>query len=192
MNAKTIMASLLGTTLLASAAFAQNPAPSTSPSSSSMSQSSMSQPMSHKGQWRSSKVIGVNVYNANNENLGEINELLVDQSGKVQAVVIGVGGFLGMGERYVAIPFEKLQWSNEPVRSASASRSTGSGSGMAPSGSSSTTTGSATTGSATTGSASSSTPSATNASGDQWYPDHAILNVSKDELKSMPEFKYST
>ena len=185
MNAKTIMAGLLGTTLLASTAFAQSPAPSTSPSSSSMSQSSMSQPMSNKGQWRSSKVIGVNVYNANNENLGEINELLVDQSGKVQAVVIGVGGFLGMGERYVAIPFEKLQWSNEPVRSASASRS--SGSGMAPSGSSSTT-----TGSATTGSASSSTPSATNASGDQWYPDHAILNVSKDELKSMPEFKYST
>ena len=188
MNAKTIMASLLGTTLLASAAFAQNPAPSTSPSSSSMSQSSMSQPMSHKGQWRSSKVIGVNVYNANNENLGEINELLLDKSGKVQAVVIGVGGFLGMGERYVAIPFERLQWSNEPVRSASAARS--SGSGMAPSGSgSTTTTGSATTGSATTGS---SAPSTTNASGDQWYPDHAILNVSKDELKSMPEFKYST
>ncbi len=182
MNAKTIMAGLLGTTLLASTAFAQSPAPSTSPSSSSMSQSSMSQPMSHKGQWRSSKVIGVNVYNANNENLGEINELLVDQSGKVQAVVIGVGGFLGMGERYVAIPFEKLQWSNEPVRSASASKST-TGSGMAPSGSSSTTTGSATTGSAS---------SSTNASGDQWYPDHAILNVSKDELKSMPEFKYST
>ncbi len=183
MNAKMIIAGLLGTTMLSTMALAQNPAPSASPSSS-MSKSSMSQPISHKGQWRSSKVIGVNVYNANNENLGEINELLVDQSGKVQAVVIGVGGFLGMGERYVAIPFEKLQWSNEPVRSASASRS--SGSGMAPSGSSSTTTGSATTGSA------SSTPSATNASGDQWYPDHAILNVSKDELKSMPEFKYST
>ncbi|MGO3931297.1 PRC-barrel domain-containing protein [Rhodopseudomonas pseudopalustris] len=184
MNAKMIIAGLLGTTMLSTMAVAQTPAPSASPSSS-MSKSSMSQPISHKGQWRSSKVIGVNVYNANNENLGEINELLVDQSGKVQAVVIGVGGFLGMGERYVAIPFEKLQWSNEPVRSASASRS--SGSGMAPSGSSSTT-----TGSATTGSASSSTSSATNASGDQWYPDHAILNVSKDELKSMPEFKYST
>lgn len=183
MNAKMIIAGLLGTTMLASTAFAQNPAPSTSPSSSSMSQSSMSQPISHKGQWRSSKVIGVNVYNANNENLGEINELLVDQSGKVQAVVIGVGGFLGMGERYVAIPFEKLQWSNEPVRSASASKST-SGSGMAPSG----TTGSSTT----TGSAGSATPSTTNASGSQWYPDHAILNLSKDELKAMPEFKYST
>ncbi|TAH66199.1 MAG: PRC-barrel domain containing protein [Rhodopseudomonas palustris] len=186
MNAKMIIAGLLGTTMLSTMAVAQTPAPSASPSSS-MSKSSMSQPISHKGQWRSSKVIGVNVYNANNENLGEINELLVDQSGKVQAVVIGVGGFLGMGERYVAIPFEKLQWSNEPVRSASASRS--SGSGMAPSGNSSTTTGSATIGSATTGS---SAPSTTNASGDQWYPDHAILNVSKDELKSMPEFKYST
>lgn len=179
MNAKTIIAGLLGTTLLGTMALAQTPAPSTSPSSSSLSQSQLS----HKGQWRSSKVIGVNVYNASNENLGEISELLVDKSGRVQAVVIGVGGFLGMGERYVAIPFERLQWSNEPVRSASAARS-GSGA-MAPSGSGSTTT----TGSAATGS---SAPSTTNASSDQWYPDHAILNVSKDELKALPEFKYSS
>jgi sporulation protein YlmC with PRC-barrel domain len=174
MFAKTITAGLLGVALLTSAAYAQNPSPSASSSSSAS--------ISHQGQWRSSKLIGVNVYNANNESLGEINELLTDSSGKIQAAVIGVGGFLGMGERSVAIPFEKLKFSNEPrssttaSNSTSANRPTGAGSsGMAPS----TTTGS-------------STSSTTNSSGNQWYPDHAILNVTKDELKSMPEFKYST
>jgi hypothetical protein len=176
MFAKTITAGLLGAALLTSAAYAQNPSPSAaSPSASSTSSASMS----HHGQWRSSKLIGVNVYNANNESLGEINELLTDSSGKTQAAVVGVGGFLGMGERNVAIPFEKLKFSTEPRSSTTASNSTSAnrpaGSGtMAPS----TTTGSAT--------------SATNSSGNQWYPDHAILNVTKDELKAMPEFKYST
>jgi hypothetical protein len=177
MFAKTITAGLLGAALLASGAYAQNPSPSAaSPSASSSSASSMS----HKGQWRSSKLVGVNVYNATNESLGEINELLIDSSGKIQAAVIGVGGFLGMGERNVAIPFEQLKFSNEPrsattaSNSASANRPAGS-SGMAPS----TTTGAATS-------------SMTNTSGDQWYPDHAVLNVTKEQLKSMPEFKYST
>ena len=118
MFAKTITAGLLGAALLTSAAYAQNPSPSaTSPSASSSSASSMS----HQGQWRSSKLIGVNVYNANNESLGEITELLTDSSGKIQAAVIGVGGFLGMGERSVAIPFEQLKFSNEPRSSTTAS-----------------------------------------------------------------------
>jgi sporulation protein YlmC with PRC-barrel domain len=42
-----------------------------------------------------SKLIGLNVYNDQNEKLGDISELLVDKSGKVDGVVIGVGGFLG-------------------------------------------------------------------------------------------------
>jgi len=171
MFTKTITAGLLGAALLTSAAYAQNPSASaTSPSAAS------SASMSHQGQWRSSKLIGVNVYNANNESLGEISELLTDQSGKITAAVIGVGGFLGMGERNVAIPFEKLKFSNEPRSSTTAAntnRPAGSGT-MAPS---------TTTGAATSSSSSSS--------GSHWYPDHAVLNVTKDDLKAMPEFKYS-
>jgi ribosomal 30S subunit maturation factor RimM len=45
--------------------------------------------------WRSSKLIGLNVYNDQNEKLGDISEILLDKSGKVEGVVIGVGGFLG-------------------------------------------------------------------------------------------------
>jgi sporulation protein YlmC with PRC-barrel domain len=65
------------------------------------------------------KVIGINVYNDNNEKIGDIQELIVDKSGKVDNVVLGIGGFLGMGEHYVAVPMEKLRWVNEPVRTSS-------------------------------------------------------------------------
>jgi sporulation protein YlmC with PRC-barrel domain len=50
-----------------------------------------------KGNWRASKLMGLDVYNAANEKLGDINELILDKNGKVNAVVIGVGGFLGRG-----------------------------------------------------------------------------------------------
>jgi sporulation protein YlmC with PRC-barrel domain len=51
-------------------------------------------------------VTGINVYNDNNEKIGDIQELIIDKSGKVDNVVLGVGGFLGMGEHYVAVPME--------------------------------------------------------------------------------------
>jgi len=61
--------------------------------------------------WRASKLIGSAVYNQQNERIGDINELLLDNSGKVAQVVIGVGGFLGMGEHEVAVPFTALRMS---------------------------------------------------------------------------------
>ena len=92
---------------------------------------------SHKGEWRTSKLIGLNVYNDNNEKLGDINELLIDKSGKVQAVVIGVGGFLGMGEHSVAVAFDQVKFVNEPVAYAAGS-SNSNADGTRPAGSAST------------------------------------------------------
>ena len=69
--------------------------------------------------WRASKLDGVNVYNNANEKVGDISDVLFDQSGRIEAVVIGVGGFLGLGERNVAVPFDQIRWSNEPIRSVS-------------------------------------------------------------------------
>src|SRR6201990_2529106 len=74
-----------------------------------------SMPSSFQGNWRASKLVGLNVYNDKNESVGSINDLLTDKNGKVVAVVIGVGGFLGVGEHLVAIPFEKVKFSTEPV-----------------------------------------------------------------------------
>jgi hypothetical protein len=70
-------------------------------------------PVPASGQWRASKLMGVNVYNAQNEKLGEINELIVDASGRLAGAVIGVGGFLGMGEHDVLVPLERLKFANE-------------------------------------------------------------------------------
>jgi hypothetical protein len=59
------------------------------------------------------RIIGQPVYDspaADANNLGEINDLVLDQSGNVAAVVIGVGGFLGIGEKQVAVDYSALQW----------------------------------------------------------------------------------
>ena len=49
-----------------------------------------------------------------NEKIGDISQLLVDSSSKIQAVIVGVGEFLGIGDCDVAIPFEQIRLVNEP------------------------------------------------------------------------------
>src|ERR1700724_2944072 len=110
MRSKYLAAAMLGPALLTGAACAEN---------ATTDRSKINTAVYRDGQWRSSKLIGVNVYNDNNEKIGDIQELIVDKSGKVDNVILGVGGFLGMGEHYVAVPMEKLKWVNEPVRTSS-------------------------------------------------------------------------
>ncbi len=50
-----------------------------------------------------------NVYDTQDNKIGEINDLLVDNGGKVNAVIVGVGGFLGVGEKNVAVAFPSLK-----------------------------------------------------------------------------------
>jgi len=60
-----------------------------------------------------SKIIGSPVYDgtaADANNLGNIKDLVVDENGNVAAVVLGVGGFLGLGEKQVAVDYSALQW----------------------------------------------------------------------------------
>ena len=171
MSFKYISAAVAASALLASVAFAQTPTATTDRGNMAAAETSSS----FQGNWRASKVVGLSVYNDNNQSIGSINDLLTDKSGNIKAAVIGVGGFLGVGEHLVVIPFDKVKFVNEPVAYTSAS-------GQSPA-SSTTTTGSA----STTGAASTATSSKPN----PWYPDHAVYNATKDELKAMPEFKYS-
>ena len=60
-------------------------------------------------EWRSSKLIGLTVYNKANEKIGDVNDLILGPDGKIASAVIGVGGFLGMGEKLVAVSFSDLQ-----------------------------------------------------------------------------------
>jgi sporulation protein YlmC with PRC-barrel domain len=163
MFAKYLTAALAGTALLATVASAQTPTATTDKANtaSTISESSL------QGDWRASKVVGLNVYNDKNESIGSINELLMDKNGNIKAVVLGVGGFLGMGEHLVAIPFDKIKFVDQPVPS--------------------TTTSSTSKSPSTTGSTSTSTSTK-----NPGYPDHAVFNATKDELKAMPEFKYPT
>jgi hypothetical protein len=61
------------------------------------------------GEIRASKLIGSTVRNAANESIGDINEVVLSKDGQVAAVIVGVGGFLGIGEREVAISFDSLR-----------------------------------------------------------------------------------
>jgi hypothetical protein len=58
---------------------------------------------------RTSELIGTTVKNAAGETVGDINEIVLGSDGKVAAVIVGVGGFLGIGEREVAVTFESLK-----------------------------------------------------------------------------------
>jgi sporulation protein YlmC with PRC-barrel domain len=162
-------------------------------------------------QWRASDLEGMDVYSSNNsDKIGDIGELIFDSSGKVQAVVIGVGGYLGIGKREIAVPFDQIRFVNEPRVNASgtttgearlAGTSPGSGAVASP----------AATGTAAVP-AGSNSPATSNATGNNApppgqpevlgtgqsapvgghpTPDHAILmmSITRDELQTAPEFR---
>lgn len=55
-----------------------------------------------------SDLVGQSVYGTEDEKVGDINDLLLNQGGSVEAVIIGVGGFIGLGEKDVAVTLESL------------------------------------------------------------------------------------
>jgi sporulation protein YlmC with PRC-barrel domain len=178
MLTKYAVAGVAASALLASVAFAQSPS-ATTDRATTAAPAAASDTSSFKGNWRTSKLVGLNVYNDSNESLGSINDLLADKNGDIKAVVIGVGGFLGVGEHLVAVPMDKVKFVDEPIAYTSTSSSAPATGGARPS-TSTTTTGAATTAPA---------PAVKK---NPWYPDHAMLSATKEQLKAMPEFKYST
>ena len=174
---KSIAAGLAGTALLATVAFAQNPTATTDKAAPAATTTTTTTTTA-SGEWRASKMSGLKIYNDANENIGSINDLLMDKSGNIKIAVIGVGGFLGMGEHLVAVPYEKLKFVNEAVASTTTTTRPAT----------TTTTGAATGTEKTTTTAPATT---TKSSSSKWYPDHAVFNATKDQLKNMPEFKYS-
>ena len=54
--------------------------------------------------------IGTTVYGANDENVGEIGDVVLTEDGKVDAVIVDVGGFLGIGEKEVAVGMDNLKF----------------------------------------------------------------------------------
>jgi sporulation protein YlmC with PRC-barrel domain len=151
---KALIISVFAASLVAAPSFAQTTAPATTAPAVTSAKAG--------DQWRASKLSGLNVYNDKNEKLGDISEVIIDKTGKVAGVVIGVGGFLGMGQHDIMVSMDKLKFVEEPMRNAN----TGS-------------------------SAPSTAPAANTRTTNDWAPDHAILaGATKDSLKAMTQFKY--
>ena len=62
------------------------------------------------GQWSARQFLGQAVTNQAGETIGDINDVLFDKAGRVSTAVIGVGGFLGIAEKSVAVPFSALSF----------------------------------------------------------------------------------
>lgn len=139
---RLMLAALLACILVSPLAIAQNTAPSTSAAEA---------PHSATGQWRASKLVGVDIYNEQNEKIGEVDDVIIDPSGKVDGVIVSAGGFLGKGEHRVLMKLDQIKFSNK---------------------------------------AGTTSTSSTSSDSKQWYPDRGTVNVTKDQLKAMPQFKY--
>ncbi len=113
--------------LAAPATFAQttnNPAPG-APAATAPTKSGDMQFYSRQAtDMRASFLIGANVTNMANETVGEINDLVLDKDGKIAAVIVGVGGFLGIGEREVALDHKSLSIKYDPNAKTSAGATT--------------------------------------------------------------------
>jgi sporulation protein YlmC with PRC-barrel domain len=131
------------------------------------------------GMVRAPKLVGVAVYDSNNKSVGKIDDLLIDHSGQVKAVVIGVGGFLGIGKKDVAVPYGSIHWQTEQrsvaTNEAPAANPAGNSGAM--------------TGTAEKPATKQIDPAAAEAY--QGYPDRAVIDISQAQLKSAPEFKYA-
>lgn len=168
----------VGAVLLAATAIAQTSAPSPSPPASSPPAASESakppeQNLAAPGKWRASKLMGVDIYGADDKKVGDVTEVVFDKSGKIETVTVGVGGFLGLGSKDVAIPFEQITWSDEPmVQPAPTPAPSGGSGGMS--------------------GASPTPPSAAAApKGPTMYPDHGKITMTKEQLTSAPAVTYA-
>lgn len=170
--------------------------------------------------FRGTDFMGQTVYNNQDEAIGDIGDALLDQSGQISAVIIDVGGFLGIGAREVAVPFNALRL--EPIKDQTASTTTGdsgrsaaeteaaakSQGGPPPGGASGGQTGSMSNpaGSTNTGSGSAAQNAAqgqstgsqsgsreqSQAEAGSTLNKRIVLNATREELQNAPEFKDPT
>ena len=197
-----IAACFVGTVLATAPALAQtSPAPTSPPASnapSGMSGQFITQ--QSPSQWRASKLV-VDVHGTDNAKIGDIREVLVNRDGATEAVVIGVGGFLGIGEKDVAVPFTALEWVSEPRPTATSTvtpptapvppetvvpRPTGPGTASV---ASDTTAPTPAAPGAATGSVAQGDNAAVAVS--RGYPDRAVLRMTKADLQNAPTFRYA-
>ena len=174
---KTFAAALMASTLLAAPALAQsNPPPAAKPATPS---TTMQATGCGSGSAGSHRAVGRPVAGREVDRRQCLQQQqregrrhqggVTGKDGQVDLIVIGVGGFLGMGEHNVAFKWNQVKFVDQPVQS------------------STTTT---TPRPNTTGTGATTTTTTRTTVRD--YPDHAVVNMTKDQLKALPPFKYAS
>ena len=116
---RNLLATTAIATIVATGAYAQTTTPTTTqdPAATTTTQAPAApqqvEMVKKADGFLANNLIGQSVYNGigdDAENIGDINDLVISPEGDVQAVVIGVGGFLGIGEKDVAIEYDLLSW----------------------------------------------------------------------------------
>lgn len=69
--------------------------------------------MQSADEYRTSKIVGSSVYNGANEKIGTVEDIVLKPDGSMDEVVLSVGGFLGIGEKFVSMPFSDLKLSRD-------------------------------------------------------------------------------
>ena len=118
---RNLLATTALATLIATAAYAQQDpaAPATAPAETTQPAATTdqaAQPVVKADGYLATNMIGENVYNGTGDDavsIGDVNDMVIAKDGKVEAVVVGVGGFLGMGEHNVAVEFPQLSWAEK-------------------------------------------------------------------------------
>jgi sporulation protein YlmC with PRC-barrel domain len=112
---KTLMMSAAVSTLMVSGALAQANSPATSPAApaakAEVAPVDSAKFIQAQGtdQWVFSKFKGTDVIGPDNAQVGDVNDVLFDKNGKIIGLIVGVGGFLGIGEKSVAIDMSAFQ-----------------------------------------------------------------------------------
>jgi sporulation protein YlmC with PRC-barrel domain len=108
---KTLLALATASTLTLSMAMAQSPMPpAPADTAASMTADSASVIAAQKpDEWLATKFRGTSVLGSDGAKIGSVDDILFERNGSIKALVIGVGGFLGIGAKDVAIPFKQFQ-----------------------------------------------------------------------------------
>jgi len=159
---------------LASPAFGQSDQPNNATANTSFVAKA------EQGEWRASKLAGVTIYGADKKSVGKVADIIVDKTGAAKLAVISVGGVLGIGAKNVAVPFNTVEWNDQPITpvpAATAPAAPDAAGGAKPATPMTT---------ATAPEAAPTTPSILD------YPDHGMVNLTMDQLKAAPDFHYAS
>ncbi|PWC86685.1 hypothetical protein TSH100_13100 [Azospirillum sp. TSH100] len=126
---RTLIVTAASLALMTGAAVAQTSSPTVgNPSSSTSSMSNTASPDSATssgmtksgptgGQLASAdELIGKNVYGRDNNKIGEVDDVILDANGQAKQLVISSGGFLGIGEKQVAVDYSAANWDSQNNR----------------------------------------------------------------------------